>query len=137
MIYSKIGGGGGDLQRGLIALPLKTTQLQSSHHKAMLTWEPTPKLNSCIISLSGKIWRVCQKYWKNLFEPYFWKNWKHDLNSLNNLSRFFKILQNSPPIVRYRTPKISALHLILFELPMIPLWCNVHQGKHANEKFSF
>ena len=48
MIYSKIGG-------GLTAHPLppplphKKTQLQISHHKVMLMWEPTPKLTSCII----------------------------------------------------------------------------------------
>ena len=28
---------------------LSVPQIQSSHHKVMLTWEPTPKLNFCII----------------------------------------------------------------------------------------
>ena len=28
---------------------LPVPQMQSSHHKVMLTWEPTPKLNFCII----------------------------------------------------------------------------------------
>ena len=27
---------------------LPVPQMQSSHHKVMLTWEPTPKLNFCI-----------------------------------------------------------------------------------------
>ena len=27
----------------------QTPELQSSHHKAMLMWEPIPELNSCII----------------------------------------------------------------------------------------
>ena len=29
--------------------PPETPHLQSSHHKVVLTWEPTPKLNFCII----------------------------------------------------------------------------------------
>ena len=29
--------------------PPQTPQLQNSYHKMMLTWEPTSKLNSCII----------------------------------------------------------------------------------------
>ena len=62
MIYSKIEGGIGcegrvDLQQGLIAPPpplsslKKKTQLQSSHHKVMLTWELMPKSNYCIIPM--------------------------------------------------------------------------------------
>ena len=46
MIYSKIGKKEARLQRELTASP---TQLQSLHQKVMLTWEPTPNLNVCII----------------------------------------------------------------------------------------
>ena len=45
MIHSKIGLGG--LQHP--PHPTPTPQLQSLHDKVMLTWEPTPKLNSYII----------------------------------------------------------------------------------------
>ena len=45
MIHSKTGGGGG----GFTAPSSPPPQLKNSHHKVMLTREPTSKLNSCII----------------------------------------------------------------------------------------
>ena len=42
----------GGLQQGHTIPVPQTLQMQHSHQKVILTWEPMPKLNSCIISWS-------------------------------------------------------------------------------------